>query len=402
MTGGAALFAAVDLQPDGPALLGSPVRAGGPGVYVVELPAPLDAPPIDLARVGRWIERLPDMRLDGEPPTGKRLAARLAGFWLPGETVLFIGAAESSLGGRIAALDRHVLGDRRPHPSGQWLKTLRVDGLRVWWATTTAHEEYEDALLTAFAEGVGAGSRDALPDGARVLPFANLRWPGGPPKLAGLRGAVLPAEPVADPPRARVVDLPPGDADGARVEARGTGSPRPPRPPAARPRATRRAAPAKPAPRPAPEPLLVTADGLERLRDELAGLIGRRPGVVARIRAAKELGDLKENSDYTAAREEQSFLEGRIQALEAQLRVAVVAVAPTDGSRVVHGSRVRVEGDGEELRLEIVGAAESDPAAGRISAASPVGRALLGATVGDEAIVRTPGGERRYRVLAID
>jgi transcription elongation factor GreA len=146
----------------------------------------------------------------------------------------------------------------------------------------------------------------------------------------------------------------------------------------------------------------VTADGLASLQAEHASLIGQRPEVVARIKAAKELGDLKENADYTAAREEQGFLEGRIQAIEAQLRVIVVAEAPAGGTRVVHGSRVRVETDGEEVELRIVGATESNPGAGRISAASPVGKALLGRSVGDDAVVSTPGGEVRYRVLAID
>jgi transcription elongation factor GreA len=141
---------------------------------------------------------------------------------------------------------------------------------------------------------------------------------------------------------------------------------------------------------------------LTRLRSEHVELVGRRPGVVSRIRAAKELGDLKENSDYHAAREEQGFLEGRIQALEAQLRAAVVVDAPSDTTRVAMGSNVTVEVDGEEMRLTIVGTTESKPSAGRISQDSPVGRALVGRSAGDEAIVRTPGGEVRYRIVAID
>jgi transcription elongation factor GreA len=419
MTGAAELFRAVGLRPDGPAVLGRPVREAGPGVYVIELPAPLATAPIEITRLGKWIERLPDLRLDGERPTSKALAARLASFWLPRETVLFIGAAETSVGGRVTALERHVLGDRRPHAAGQWLKTLAVDGLRVWWAPTTAHEEYEDGLVAAFAEGVTQEDRQSLPDPAIVLPFANLRAPGGPAKPHGLRGAVPAAEVVAPSPAGRVVDLPPGDAEGARVEKSGSRI-RPPRskpasapgrtaPAASRSGASPRRAAATtgrqpvgpPAGRQA-EPLLVTADGFASLQAEHASLVARRPEVVARIKAAKELGDLKENADYTAAREEQGFLEGRIQAIEAQLRVIVVADAPAGGSRVVHGSRVRVETDGDEVELRIVGGTESNPGAGRISAASPVGKALLGRSVGDDAVVTTPGGEVRYRVLAID
>jgi transcription elongation factor GreA len=414
MTSAAELFRAVGLRPDGPQVLGRPVPRGGPGVYVVELAAPLPTAPLEVTRIGKWIEGLPELRLDGERPTSKALAARLAAFWLPGETVLYIGAAETSTGGRITALERHVLGERRPHAAGQWLKALTVEGLRVWWAATDAHEEYEDALLTAFADGVAAADRAGLPDPSVVLPFANLRAPGGPAKLPGLRGAVPAAEPPVTAPPTRFVDLPPGDAEGALREAKGSGTVRPARgrstagrrsTGAGQPPATTRASytPRAPAPPPrATEPLLVSVDGLARLQEEHATLVGRRPGVVSRIRAAKELGDLKENSDYTAAREEQGFLEGRIQAIEAQLRVAVVTEAPTDRSRVVHGSRVRVESDGEEHRLEIVGATESNVAAGRISAGSPVGRALLGRAIGEEAVVATPGGEVRYRVLGID
>jgi transcription elongation factor GreA len=410
VTGAAELFRSIGLRPDGPGVLGRPVREGGAGVYVVELTAPLARAPMEPTRLWKWIEGLPDFRLDGERPTPKALAARLASFWLPSETVVFIGAAEGSLGGRIAALERHVLGDRRPHPSGQWLKTLAVDGLRVWWAVTPAHEEYEDALLTAFADGVAPAERAALPDPELVLPFANQRAPGGPLKPHGLTGAVAPAEIVAPAPPTRVVNVPPGDADGTG-ERGGGASKRTVSPARARVAAPRPASPRAPRVTPSraaaatareSEPLLVSAEGLVKLRAEHEALLARRPGVVGRIRAAKEFGDLKENSDYTAAREEQSFLEGRIQALEAQLRAAVVIDAPADRSRVVHGSRVRVANDGEELDFEIVGSTESDPPAGRISAGSPVGRALLGAAVGEEAVVRTPGGERRYRIVAIE
>ena len=133
--------------------------------------------------------------------------------------------------------------------------------------------------------------------------------------------------------------------------------------------------------------------------DELTTV--RRPQVIARIRAAKELGDLKENADYTAAREEQSFLEGRIQALEDRIRRAAVVEEVVTG-KVVVGSTVTVEIMGDEVRYTIVGSADADPAAGRLSMASPVGSALLGAAAGDEVDVRTPRGSVRYKVLSID
>jgi transcription elongation factor GreA len=410
MTSSLDLLTAVGLSGDGLALLGRPVAARGPGVYLIELPAPLARAPIELTTIGKWIERVPTLRLDGEVPTSRALRARLESFWIPSASVLFIGAAERTLSGRIRALTEHVLGDPRPHAASQWLKTLSVAGLRVRWAETDATEEFEDALLEAFSTSVPAAERAALHDPSVVLPFANPRRPTGERKATGITGASLPLETVPQPTPTHVVDVPPGDADGARAEEHGSGirrrtnpvapAPRPQR--TARPRSTTTRRPA--GERPAAEPLRVTADGLERIHTELRELTGvRRPEVIDRIRRARELGDLKENSDYTAAREEQSFLEGRIQALEARLRTAVVADAQPDlTGRATLGSRVVVEQEGEELAFTIVGPSESDPGAGRISDASPVGRAVVGAAAGDEVVVRTPRGDVRYRVVSVD
>jgi transcription elongation factor GreA len=141
---------------------------------------------------------------------------------------------------------------------------------------------------------------------------------------------------------------------------------------------------------------------LDRMTAELDELTRvKRREVVARIKAAREHGDLKENSEYHAAREEQSFLEGRVQALEDRLRRAVVVEESATG-RVTMGSTVTVEIGGDELRYTIVGTTEADPAAGRLSSASPVGAALLGAVAGGEVDVRTPRGSVRYRVVAVE
>jgi transcription elongation factor GreA len=146
----------------------------------------------------------------------------------------------------------------------------------------------------------------------------------------------------------------------------------------------------------------VSRAALDRMTAELDQLTRvRRPEVVARIKTAREHGDLKENAEYHAAREEQSFLEGRVQALEDRLRRAVIVEEVVTG-RVVIGSTVRVETDGDEIRYTIVGSTEADPAAGRLSSASPVGAALLGAVAGAEVEVRTPRGPVRYRVLSVD
>jgi len=370
-------------------------------VYVVELPAPLASAPVDLAVIGRWIERVPTLRVDGERPSGKQLAARLGAFWLPSRSVIYVGRSTGSVAGRVAALERHILGDPRPSAASQWLKTLRVDGLRVWWAATDAPDEAEDALLDAFARSVPDAEREALFAPTPLLPFANLRTVTGERKESGITGASLLGEVAPPVPDGRVVELPAGDADGARPEPRGsgsvrrTGTPRAAAPRTSTPRAARRTG------RPA-EPVVLSSDGLERLQTEHAELLTRRPGIVARIRAAKELGDLKENSDYTAAREEQSFLEGRVQAVEARLRAAVVVDAVAGGDRVSIGSTVEVEIDGAKRRFTIVGTTETNAGAGRISLGSPIGRALLGRAPGDEIVARTPGGEVPLRIVSID
>jgi transcription elongation factor GreA len=402
------LLRAVGLMADGPVVWGRPVPTSGRGVFVVELPAPRPTAPIELTRVGKWIERVEGLRLDGARPSSKALVARLAAFWLPSQPVLYIGATDGSIAQRIVAIDRTLLGDRRPNHAAHWLKALRsLDGVRVWWTLTDATEEYEDALLTAFAEGVPPSEVDSLPDGSVVLPWANLRTATGERKQTGLTGSLIP-EPTEPPrPPTRVVVVPDGDAEGAR------GEPPPPKRRAAVP-ASRSGSPARPRtgapPMPAPatpppemDARELTPDGAARLQAELDELVRvRRPEVVGRIRTAKEHGDLKENAEYHAAREEQSFLEGRIAALEARLRNAVIVTAPAAGSRVGLGSVVTVDDDGESVRYTIVGAAEADPRSGRISSSSPVGRALLGHDAGESITVTTPAGERMYRILAVE
>ncbi len=248
--------------------------------------------------------------------------------------------------------------------------------------------------------GVPAAERAALHDQATVLPWANLRRPTGERKQTGLTGSLIP-EPIAAPtPPTRVVQLPDGDADG--VDGQPQTPPLAKRSPVRRPAA--RTAARSPAPEPAPvataeETGALTPDGAIRLQAELGMLQARRPEVVGRIRTAKELGDLKENSDYHAARAEQSFLEGRIQAIEARLRTAVIVEAPAAGARIGLGSVVRIETDGDTIDYTIVGTSDSDVAAGRISSSSPVGRALLGRASGDEVVITTPAGERHYRIV---
>ncbi len=414
----ATLLRSVGLLADGPAVWGRPMRAAGAGIFIIELPSPPATAPVELTRIGKWIEHVPTMRIDGQEATSKAVAARLAAFWIASTTVLYIGTSQQSMGARVGAIERTVLGDRRPYAGGSWLKTLAgLDRARIWWARTDATEEYEDALFGAFAAAVPEADRARLHDATVVLPFANLRSTSGERKAHGLTGYLVPEDVVAPFPAGRLVDVAPGDADGAGglppSRASGGTTRRTGRAPVA-PRAPRqaRSSPASPRRRDAPpggprrgEPTYLSTDGIERLKLEHEELTGvRRPEVIARIKSAKELGDLKENADYTSAREEQSFLEGRIATIEALLRDATVIEAPGANGRVDLGSRVSIEEaghPGEVTIYELVGTAEADPSAGRISNASPVGRALIGRRVGDTVAVRTPRGDVEYRIVEV-
>ncbi len=146
----------------------------------------------------------------------------------------------------------------------------------------------------------------------------------------------------------------------------------------------------------------ITPEGLEALRAELGRLEteGRRE-MAARIQAARELGDLKENAEYHIAKEDQAHLETRIARLRQRMREARVVEAPAGGADEVHfGGTVTVtdEDSGREATYTIVGPTEADMPAGRLSAESPVAQALLGRRAGDVAVVETPRGERRLRV----
>lgn len=221
--GAAELLRSVGLMADGPVTWGRPVPSASPGVYVIEWPDALESAPVELTLVGKWLERLPSLRLDGRRPTSREVAARLHAFWLPGQTVVYVGMTTASIGGRVGAYYRTPLGDRKPHAGGHWLKTLRgLDRARVWWAPTTAAEEYEDALLSAFAGGVDASPEAAprLADRSVILPFANLQTATGVRKTHGISGAVEPAPLAVPAPGTTVTEVPAGSADGADESAR--------------------------------------------------------------------------------------------------------------------------------------------------------------------------------------
>jgi transcription elongation factor GreA len=370
-------------------------------VFVVELPEPLAKPPLDLALVGKWLERVPELLLDDARPTSRDLVQRLSKFWLPSQTVLLVGSSTGSVAGRLSSMAKTVPGDRKPAWTGFWLHFLRnVGDLRVWWAATDAPEEYEDALIDAFGAGVPANEKAALPGGGLAMPWAVLRSPSGIRKPTGITNPFVAEVKAPEPkPVRRIVKLPPAAADGAYDEAKRGRRPAPGR--GVGRIASAAAYAAQGSPRKVTEPVILSPEGLARIEAELAELVVQRPDVIKRIATAREHGDLKENAEYHAAREEQGFLEGRIKAIEAKLKVAVV-VAPTErGATVGLGARVRVMVDGEETVMQVVSSAEANSREGRISSSSPVGAALMGRKVGDEVTIITPGGELHYEVLEI-
>jgi transcription elongation factor GreA len=149
------------------------------------------------------------------------------------------------------------------------------------------------------------------------------------------------------------------------------------------------------------KPVYLTAEGLAKLKAELVQLTSiERPRVAQRIHEAKLDGDITENAEYEDAKQEQSFLEGRIATLEAQLKNAEVIEQPGD-DRVGIGSTVVIKGADGEDRFTIVGSAEASPRDGRISNESPVGSALMGRRKGDKVTVQTPNGAVSYSVVSV-
>lgn len=389
-----ALLRSLDLMPDGPTRWGEPVRSREPGVLIVEMAGRLDEAPIDITAVRAWIERVPGLLLDGQRPTPTQLAQRLGSFWLPQQTVVYVGRTAKSLGGRAASLYATPLGDRRPHSGGHWLGTLSGrEQLRIWWAETPSAEEYEDGLFEAIASDLDPEATERLQGAGPILPWANLVSATGDAKGTGITGSLLAeGEAPATTTRSAAPAAKPSAAGTRRTPAAGATRTTRPRVP--------RAKTSAPPPN-APPAAQLTASGLAALEQELLELTTvRRPEVILRVKQARELGDLRENADYEAARREQSFLEGRIQEIEQTLRNAVV-ITTRDSGVVQMGSWVEAEVEGERTTLHIVGPSESDPAAGRISDASPVGKALMGRRAGDEVVVQTPGRQIHYRVIEV-
>lgn len=146
--------------------------------------------------------------------------------------------------------------------------------------------------------------------------------------------------------------------------------------------------------------MYLTEKGLGKLREELSNLKTRRRQVAERIKTAREFGDLSENSEYEDARNEQSFVEGRIQELEEQIRDAKV-LARSCCDKVGLGSVVTLKLNGETLTYELVGANESDPTSGKISVESPIGHSLMEHVKGEKVDIHLPTGTQVCEIIDI-
>jgi transcription elongation factor GreA len=152
------------------------------------------------------------------------------------------------------------------------------------------------------------------------------------------------------------------------------------------------------------EPTQITAKGLAELKSELEHLEGtRRREISERIKIARDFGDLKENSEYHDAKNEQAFLETKIVKLRERLNSAVVVEAEKGShARFDSGVKLRDEQNGKEVSYRLVGATEANLAEGKLSIESPVAQAIVGRMPGDKVVVATPKGERVYTLLEVD
>ncbi|HHU91925.1 MAG TPA: transcription elongation factor GreA [Halanaerobiaceae bacterium] len=154
------------------------------------------------------------------------------------------------------------------------------------------------------------------------------------------------------------------------------------------------------------EEILLTQDGYERLQEELGVLINvKRREIAKKIKAAREFGDISENSEYDDAKNEQAFIEGRIKEIENMLRIArIVKDDEITGKTVSLGTTVKLceKESGEVFSYTIVGSAESDPLNFKISNESPIGKAIIGHKKGDIVKVKVPSGLMEFEILSIE
>ena len=183
----ASVFAAAGLEPAGCVRWGDPLP-GESGIYVVSLTASAKSGraavaecPTSMPAIRAWLERRPEMLLDGTTPTPKRLATRMATLWLADEVVLYVGIASGTLEGRVGGYYSTPLGNRSPHAGGRYLKTLSVlEDLHIHYAFHPGPKEklerMEAEMLGSFTDHVSKATRAQLRDPEHPLPFANVNW----------------------------------------------------------------------------------------------------------------------------------------------------------------------------------------------------------------------------------
>lgn len=148
--------------------------------------------------------------------------------------------------------------------------------------------------------------------------------------------------------------------------------------------------------------IYMTAEGLQKIKDEVHALKDlKRPKVVERLALARSQGDLSENNEYAAAREELAFLDGRVEESEVVIANACISDIPVSKNCVGLGCKVKVKIDGNENEYEIVGEFEADPAKKKVSAGSPLGKALIGKKTGEEVEFEAPAGKVVYKIIDI-
>lgn len=149
--------------------------------------------------------------------------------------------------------------------------------------------------------------------------------------------------------------------------------------------------------------IYITKDGLADLKKEHKELVNvKRPDVLSRVSQARSLGDLSENAEYVAAREDLSFIDGRIDELEELLKQAIIISESHNNHMVKLGSKVTLHANGKKADYTVVGEWEADPTAKKISHKSPLGLALMGKRVGEKVEVEAPAGKVLYTVKSID
>jgi transcription elongation factor GreA len=147
----------------------------------------------------------------------------------------------------------------------------------------------------------------------------------------------------------------------------------------------------------------LTKDGVQELNEELTKLMQERSQIAERIKSAREFGDLTENAEYQSARQEQDKNEARISEIEHILQNLVIIESPRSGNKVQLGSVVKLKGNTNVAKeFRVVGTVEANPLDGKISDESPIGKALLGKTVGEEVEIKTPVETATYKITNIN